>query len=97
MVIAIIYTFVDNFLRFTWIYLLRHKSEALQTFVNFKTLVELQLGIKTKAIQSDWEGEYRRFTGLFISHGIVHINSCPHTHEQNGSAERKHRNIVKMA
>jgi hypothetical protein len=26
--------------------------------------------------------------------GITHHVSCPHTHQQNGSAERKHRHIV---
>lgn len=26
--------------------------------------------------------------------GFIHINSCPHVHEQNGLAERKHMQIV---
>jgi hypothetical protein len=28
--------------------------------------------------------------------GILHHASCPHTHQQNGSAERKHRHIVEV-
>ena len=31
---------------------------------------------------------------IFRSLGISHHVSCPHTHQQNGSAERKHRHIV---
>jgi hypothetical protein len=33
-------------------------------------------------------------THFFRSLGIAHRVSCPHTHQQNGSAERKHRHIV---
>lgn len=33
-------------------------------------------------------------TQIFTSLGISHRVSCPHTHQQNGSAERKHRHIV---
>jgi histone deacetylase 1/2 len=29
--------------------------------------------------------------------GIAHQVSYPHAHQQNGSAERKHRHIVEMA
>src|SRR3954463_8199439 len=28
--------------------------------------------------------------------GITHHVSCPHAHQQNGSAERKHRHIVEV-
>ena len=86
--------FIDAFSRFTWIFLLKHKSDVLQTFSNFKTQVELQLGYKIKAIQTDWGEEYRALTDLLMSHGIIHRNSCPHTHEQNGVGKRKHRHIV---
>ena len=29
-----------------------------------------------------------------MSHGIIHRNSCPHTHKQNGVAERKYHHII---
>lgn len=31
------------------------------------------------------------------SKGIIHQSSCPHTPQQNGAAERKHRHIVDTA
>ena len=34
--------FVDAFSQFSWIFLLKNKSKAVKTFVNFKTQVELQ-------------------------------------------------------
>jgi hypothetical protein len=34
---------------------------------------------------------------FFTSLGIAHRVSCPHTHQQNGSAEQKHRHIVETS
>uniref|UniRef100_A0A803QJK9 Integrase catalytic domain-containing protein n=1 Tax=Cannabis sativa TaxID=3483 RepID=A0A803QJK9_CANSA len=70
--------FVDAFSRHTWIYMLRTKNGALNTFITFKTQVELQLGLPIKQIQSDWGGEYQAFTQFLQQSGIVHKVSCPH-------------------
>ncbi|KAL6312811.1 hypothetical protein AAG906_022539 [Vitis piasezkii] len=91
---SILYSLHDAYSRFTWIYMLKHKSEAFQVFLHFKSQVELQLGHKIKVMQSDWGGEYRSFTQYLTSNGIIHRISCPYTHEQNGLAEHKHRHIV---
>jgi len=87
-------TIVDAYSRFTWIYPLKLKSHTLTTFQTFKTMVELQLNHKIKAVQSDGGGEFRPFTKFLNEHGIIHRLTCPHTHHQNGSVERKHRHIV---
>jgi hypothetical protein len=50
--------FVDDFSRFTWIYLLRKKSEVFQHLKDFKALVETQSGKKIKALQTDNGREY---------------------------------------
>jgi hypothetical protein len=43
-------------------------------------------------------GEYQKVHNTFFrSLGIVHRVSCPHTHQQNGSVERKHRHIVETS
>lgn len=44
--------------------------------------------------QIDWGGEYGSFTSYLESNGIIHRNSCPHSHEQNRVADRKHCQIV---
>jgi histone deacetylase 1/2 len=31
-----------------------------------------------------------------MENGIFHRRTCPHTSQQNGTAERKHRHIVDM-
>ena len=49
-------SFIDDFSKFTWIYLLRHKSEVFQCFRDFQNMVERQFSLKILAIQSDWGG-----------------------------------------
>jgi hypothetical protein len=41
-------------------------------------------------------GEYEKPNGFFQKVGITHHVSCPHVHQQNGPAERKHRHIVEV-
>ena len=48
-------------------------------------------------MQTDWGGEYERLNSFFRQLGISHRVSCPHTHQQNGRAERKHRHIIETA
>ena len=44
-------------------------------------------------------GEYTdtTFQNFCSTNGIFHQFSCPHTHQQNGVAKRKHRHIVDTA
>lgn len=47
-------------------------------------------------MQTDWGGEYQKLNSFFSKVGITHHVSCPHAHQQNGAAERKHRHIVEV-
>jgi hypothetical protein len=87
-------SFIDDFSKFIWIYLLQHKSEVFQKFYDFEAHVERLFDRKVLAMQTDWGGEYHKLRNFFERIGISHHVSCPHTHQQNGSAERKHRHIV---
>ena len=90
-------SFIDDYSKFTWIYLLRDKSEVFQCFKDFQQLVERQFGHKILAMQTDWGGEYQALSPFFRRVGIAHhVSYCPHAHQQNGSAERKHRHIVEV-
>ena len=89
-------SFVDAYSRYTWIYFLKHKSETIHVFKQFKVSAELQLNHKITEIQTDWGGEFRPFSHYLTSLGIHHRLICPHTHHQNGVVERKHRHIVDM-
>lgn len=63
-------------------------------FKQFQSLVEKQFNSTIKSFNSDWGGEYRPLHTYFKSVGILHRIASPHTHEQNGTAERKIRSIV---
>ncbi|KAJ0702566.1 putative RNA-directed DNA polymerase [Helianthus annuus] len=57
-------------------------------------MAERQFQTKLKSIQTDWGGEFRNLSSFFSSLGIIHRLSCPHTSEQNGTVERRHRHVV---
>ncbi|WVZ92939.1 LOW QUALITY PROTEIN: hypothetical protein U9M48_038969 [Paspalum notatum var. saurae] len=89
-------SFIDDYSKFSWIYPLKFKSEVFQKFVEFQNLVERQFDRKIVTIQTDWGGEYQKLHSFFSRVGITHHVSCPYAHQQNGSAERKHRHIVEV-
>lgn len=88
--------FYDHFSKYSWLYFLKQKSEVLSVFIQFRTHVEKYFGVPIKNFQSDWGGEYRSLTTYLKQHGITQRVSCPHTPEQNGCAERKHRHLVEL-
>ncbi|KAG8492721.1 hypothetical protein CXB51_010467 [Gossypium anomalum] len=87
-------SFVDAYSRYTWLYLIKNKSEALAKFLHLYKFIEVQFGCKVKVLQTNWGGEFRSFPQVLSQLGIHHRLSCPHTSEQNGLVERKHRHIV---
>jgi len=70
-------SFIDDHSKFTWLYLLRHKSEVFSIFHEFQSLVERQFGRKIQTIQTDWGGEYQALHPFFKHVGITHQVSCP--------------------
>ena len=89
-------TFIDDFSRYTYVYLLRHKSEALTIFQQYKKTVELQTGHSIKTLRSDNGGEYisNLFDDFCKQQGIHHEFTVPYSPQQNGVAERKNRTIL---
>jgi hypothetical protein len=51
-------SFIDEFSKKTWIYVLRKKSEVFKKFKEFKFLVENQTYKKTKVSSTDNSGEF---------------------------------------
>ncbi|GJR64840.1 retrotransposon protein, putative, ty1-copia subclass [Tanacetum coccineum] len=66
-------TFTDDYSRYGYVYLLKHKHEVFETFKVFKNEVENQLGKTIKALRSDRGGEYisQEFKDYLKACGIV--------------------------
>ncbi|GKA33576.1 retrotransposon protein, putative, ty1-copia subclass [Tanacetum coccineum] len=65
-------TFIDDFIRYGYVYLMKHKHEVFETFKVFQNEVKNQLGKKIKAIRSDQGGKYlsHEFVNHMKSYGI---------------------------
>ncbi|PRQ55598.1 putative RNA-directed DNA polymerase [Rosa chinensis] len=90
---------VDDWSKFCWIIPLFKKSDVPLAFHIFKLRVENLLSTSIKTLRSDGGGEFtsNSFKLYLTQHGIQHQLSCPHTPQQNGVVERKHRHIIEMA
>ena len=91
-------TFVDDYSRYTKIYLLKSKDEAEEMFLKYKGEVENQLDRKIKRLRFDRGGEYdtNSLTIFCGKNGIIHETSASYTPQQNSVAERKNRTLKDM-
>ena len=69
--------FVDDHTRFTWLFPLQTKDQALKAFIQFQTMVENQFHSKIKILQSDNGGKFKVFARYLQTKGIAHRFSCP--------------------
>ncbi|GJU76400.1 retrotransposon protein, putative, ty1-copia subclass [Tanacetum coccineum] len=69
-------TFTDDFSRYGYVYLIKHKSNTFEVFKRYQNEVENQLGRKIKVLRSDRGGEY-----LSIEF-FDHLKNCDSTDEE---------------
>ena len=101
-------TFVDDFSRYGYLYLIHEKSQSLDVFKSFKVEVENQLNKMIKNIRSDRGGEYygkydglgeqrpRPFAKFLEECGIVPWYTMPGSPSMNGVVERRNRTLKDM-
>ena len=91
-------TFTDDFSRYGYVFLMRHKSETFDKFKEFKNEVENQLNKKIKVLRSDRGGEYlsTEFLSYLKDCGIVSQLTPPGTPQWNGVSERRNRTLMDM-
>ncbi|KAJ9547245.1 hypothetical protein OSB04_019788, partial [Centaurea solstitialis] len=91
-------TFTDDFSRYGYVYLMRHKSESFERFREFQNEVQNQLGRKIKFLRSDRGGEYLsdEFDNHLMEWGIVSQLTPPYTPQMNGVSERRNRTLLDM-
>ena len=74
-------SFIDDYSRYEYIYLMRHKSECFDRFKEFKADVEKRQGKSIKTLRSDRGGEYLlgEFRSYLSEAGIQSQLSAPGT------------------
>ncbi|MCH81484.1 retrovirus-related Pol polyprotein from transposon TNT 1-94 [Trifolium medium] len=89
-------TIVDDKSRFTWLYLMKLKSETSALIQSFHAMIKTQFNANIKCIRSD-NGKEFLLKDFYAANGIVHQSSCVSTPQQNGIVERKHQHILGTA
>ncbi|KAI0523112.1 hypothetical protein KFK09_005502 [Dendrobium nobile] len=88
--------FIDEFTKFSWLYLLTSKNETFTKFKQLHNMIKNKFGSSIQTFRSDGGGEFNstEFRQYLLNNGITHQVSCPHTPEHNGTTERKHRHLL---
>ena len=90
------FTFIDDYSRCTWLFLLKNRADLYSIFQKFYAKILTQFNISIYVLRSENAREY--FFAPFISfmsqHRILHQSSCAHTPQQNGVVERKNRHLI---
>jgi hypothetical protein len=88
--------FVDDYSRFTWIYMLKHRYDLVPIFQTFHKMIQTQFSRTIKVFQLDNAQEYhdKSFLSILDSNGTFPYYFCPYTSQQNGRAERKLRHTL---
>ena len=91
-------TFIDDFSKYTTIYLLKNKSDSFEKFQDFLKEVKNQFSRKIKRIRSDRGHEYESsaFNSFVQSLRIIHKTTAPYSPASNDVAERKNRSLIEL-
>ena len=83
-------TFIDDLLRFGYLFLMKNKSESFEMFKEFKAQVENQTRKSIKTLRSDRGGEYlsTEFIEFLKEHDVTSQLTPPGTPQLNGVSER---------
>lgn len=92
-------TFVDDYSRVTWLYLMKSRSELFSLFCAFCAEIKTQFNVSIRTLRSDNAKEYTPalFQSYMIQNGMLHETSCVDTPSQNGVAKRKNRHLLETA
>jgi len=85
-------TFIDDYSRYTKVYLIKRKDEAFDVYLTYKAKVENQLNKKIKRIRSYRCGDYVLFNDFSVKEDIIHEVTPPYSPESNGVTERENYN-----
>ncbi|XP_075095045.1 uncharacterized protein LOC142173363 [Nicotiana tabacum] len=91
---------VDDYSMATWTHLLHSKSYAFTLIKALIAIVKAQFQLPIKVIRSDNSldlGSSNLALKFFSDTRIIHETTCPHTPQQNGVVERKHKHLLETS
>ena len=90
---------IDDSTRWSYVFVLKAKNQALEAFCKFKAKVENITGERIKVLHSDRGGEFLAgaFKDVCEAVGIQRHITTPYTPQQNGVVERKNRAVMEKA
>jgi hypothetical protein len=88
--------FIDDFSHHTWIYFIKHRSEALSIYKNFSAMIRAHFDTFIRVFCADSAGEYlsNALLQVLAEQDTLAQFSCPGAHAQNGVAKRKHHHLL---
>lgn len=89
-------TSVNDCTRFTWVYLMRQKSNVEFIIPKFFTLIETQFQKVIKSFRSD-NAQELKFIDYFNKERVIHQFSCVERPVQNSVVERKRQHFINVA
>ncbi|KAM7472959.1 hypothetical protein LguiA_011142 [Lonicera macranthoides] len=92
-------TFVDDYSRVSWLYLMKSCSELFAHFFAFCAEIKTKFNVSVHILRSDNAKEYlsTSFQNYMIQNGILHQTSCVDIPSQNGVAEQKNQHLLETA
>ena len=87
---------IDDYSKMVWVYPLKSKDQAYESFKNWKMLIETHTNRKVKALRTDNGLEFcnKRFDELCARSGIMRHRTVSYTPQQNGLAERMNKTLI---
>nr|GEY03304.1 hypothetical protein [Tanacetum cinerariifolium] len=90
---------IDDYSRYTWVFFLHSKDEALEVIISFIKRTQVNLQLQVQRIQTDNGTEFKNKTlaKFFNEVGITQQFSAARTPQQNDVVERRNRTLVEAA
>eukprot|EP00253_Pinus_taeda_P027941 PITA_27941 len=92
-------SFIDDFSRKVWVYMLKRKFDVFSVFKQFRALVENNTGRTIKCLRIDNGGEFtsKEFDSYCKDAGIERHKTTVYTPQQNGVAECMNKTLLERA
>ena len=91
-------TFIDDFSKYSYVYLMKNKSDAFENLSIFLKQVDNTFDKKVKRFRTDRGNEYDTLSlnNYIQSLGVVHETTAPYSPSSNGVVERKNKTLINL-